>query len=173
MQIAVCRNLRRSNALHATIRLMFMFPPFLGYNIFVKFYSEQHQITTLCNKIITVSTSHLSPTSNVLAEQECSQTAEMKEKIKIENLLSCAGNMHYEIKTRYDILTAKCTIDIDKLIDYKILNFKKREDSINSELCKLIDKTSSFETFVLPCGDAAADTREVVKSNHCITDLLL
>ena len=62
--------------------------------------------------------------------------------------------MHYEIKTRYDILTGKCTIDVDKL----------SEGSINSELRELIDKTSSFETFVLPCGDAAADMREVVKS---------
>ena len=99
-----------------------------------------------------------------MAEQERSQTAEMKEKIKIENLLSCAENLHYEIKTRYDILTAKCTIDVDKLSDYEILNFKKREDGINSELRELIDKTSSFETFVLPSGDAAADMREVVKS---------
>ena len=67
-----------------------------------------------------------------MAEQERSQTAKMKEKIKIENLLSCAENLHYEIKTRYDILTAKCTIGVDKLSDYEILNFKKREGSINS-----------------------------------------
>ena len=99
-----------------------------------------------------------------MAEQERSQTAEMKEKIKIENLLSCAENLHYEIKTRYNILTAKCTIDVDKLSDYAILDFKKHKDCINSELRKLIDKASSFETFVLPCGDAAADMREVVKS---------
>ena len=61
-----------------------------------------------------------------MAEQERSQTAEMKEKLKIENLLSCAETLHYEIKTRYDILTAKCTIkctiDVDKLSE--ILNFK-------------------------------------------------
>ena len=33
-----------------------------------------------------------------MVEQERSQTAEMKEKMKIENLLSCAENLHYEIK---------------------------------------------------------------------------
>ena len=108
-----------------------------------------------------------------MAEQERSQTAEMKEKIKIENLLSCAENLHYEIKTRYDILTAKCTIDVDKLSDYEILNFKKREDGINSELRELIDKTSSFKTFVLPCGDAAADMREVVKSLRNISTIII
>ena len=40
-----------------------------------------------------------------MAQQEPSQTAKMKEKIKIENILSCAENLHYGIQSRYDFLT--------------------------------------------------------------------
>ena len=88
----------------------------------------------------------------VIAEEEHFKQAKFEEKIKIDNLLSCAQNLEFEIKLRYDSLKVKCTSDLSKLSDYEILDFKKRSDNINSELRELLDKISVFIQFILPCG---------------------
>ena len=42
------------------------------------------------------------------------------------------------------------------MTDYEILDLKKREDGINSEVPELLDKISSLIQFVVPCGNEAA-----------------
>ena len=112
-----------------------------------------------------------------MAEQKRLKQDQEEEQNKIDNLLSCAENLHAEIESRYDALYAKCTIDINKLNDYEVLDLKKREDNIYTELRELIDKMSSFETFVLPCGDSASLLRKSVStmrsSSTSITDVCL
>ena len=44
------------------------------------------------------------------AENQRLQQAQVEEKIKLDNLLSCAENLHFEIETRYNTLTTKCII---------------------------------------------------------------
>ena len=112
-----------------------------------------------------------------MAEQKRLKQDQEEEQNKIDNLLSCAENLHAEIESRYDALYAKCTIDINKLNDYEVLDLKKREDNIYTELRELIDKMSSFETFVLPCGDSASLLRKSVStmrsSSTSITDVFV
>ena len=90
------------------------------------------------------------------AEQKQIQQAKFEEKLKIEKLMDCAQNLEFEITMRHDTLKNKCDIDLEKLGDYEILNLKKREDGINSELRELLDKISSLIQFVVPCGNVAA-----------------
>ena len=99
-----------------------------------------------------------------MAEQKRLKQDQEEEQIKIDNLLSCAENLHFEIKSRYDALCTKCTIDIGKLNDYEVLDLKKREDNIYTELRELIDKMTSFETFVLPCSDSAPPLRSSIRT---------
>ena len=99
-----------------------------------------------------------------LAEEEKRLQAEVDEQMKIDNILICAENLYFEIKTRYDTLLSKCSIDLENMDHYEILEVKKREDNIHLELRELIDKASSFEKFVLPCGEAASDLRRRVNA---------
>ena len=96
--------------------------------------------------------------------------AESAEKIKISNILQCAENLKLEIKTRNDTILDKCLIRVRKLTDHEVLDWKKREDNIQSELRELIDKISAFEKFVLPCGSLATTMRDevIVMRDECI-----
>ena len=50
-------------------------------------------------------------------------------------------------------------MSVDDLDDYEVLDLKTRQVDFQLEFRELIDKVSSFETFVLPLGDLAADLR--------------
>ena len=98
---------------------------------------------------------------------------ELEKQSRTKNLLLCAKNLHYEIKTRYDIFIEKCKIEIDILSDYELLDLRKREENYHMEVRELIDKVSSFEKFVLPCSDATTDLRdEVLEMRNKCTDKL-
>ena len=100
--------------------------------------------------------------ARALAENARIQEIEQSEKEKIKNLLVCAEGLKFEIQTRYDTLKSKCEINFSELSDYEILDVKKREESFHVELRELMDKISSFEKYVLPCGDKVADLRKTV-----------
>ena len=63
--------------------------------------------------------------------------------------------------TRHNILIGKCSIDFSQLSDFEILELKKNEELLHVELRELMDKISAFETFILPCGDAATKNRKL------------
>ena len=90
------------------------------------------------------------------------QDAEIQEKLKINNILICAENLRFEIKTRYDALKSKCILDFSNLTDHEILDLKKRTDNVQLELREFIEKISKFEKFVMPCGPNANDLRKNV-----------
>ena len=98
-----------------------------------------------------------------LAEEQRLQRENWEEKIKVQNLMTCAQSLEYEIKTRYDALKTKFKIDLSKLSDYEILDLKKREDSLSAELREILDKISSLLQYVVPCGDTANYIRANVK----------
>ena len=85
----------------------------------------------------------------------------MRENEKINDLISCADCLYFELKTRYDTLKGKC-FSVNELNDYEILELKKREDGFHIEKRELIDKISSFVKFVLPCGDKVSEMRHNV-----------
>ena len=87
---------------------------------------------------------------------------QLAEQEKVQNLLSCAEGLRFEIKTRHDTFKSKCEVDFSKLNDYEVLDVKKREESFHVELREIFDKISSFEKYVLPCGDAAAELRKTI-----------
>ena len=68
----------------------------------------------------------------------------------------------FEIQKRYETLKTKFKIDLTELSDYEILDLKKREDSVSSELREILDKISSLIQFVVPCGNAAKGIRDNV-----------
>ena len=85
------------------------------------------------------------------------------EQKKIKDLFDCADNLKFEIQVRYDTFHNKCSMNLDDLNDYEILDMKKCEGDRHLELRELIDKVSSFEKFVLPCGKAADELRKIVR----------
>lgn len=97
-----------------------------------------------------------------LLEQQRLEQLRQDEKTKIDNLVDCAKSLEFEIQKRYDTLKTKFKIDLAKLGDYEILDLKKREDSISSELREILDKISSLIQFVVPCGYAAKGIRDNV-----------
>ena len=100
---------------------------------------------------------------NLAEEDRAKKEKESEDKI-VNDLMECAKNLHFEIKSRYTTFSGKCKIDISELNDFEILNLKKHEEDRHVELRELIDKVSGFEKFVLPCGDKAKDFRiEVIK----------
>ena len=106
-----------------------------------------------------------------LAEEFKIQEARRAEEEKIGNLLLCADTLVFEIKTRYDTLWKKCSIQFSELTDHEIFELKKRQDMISVELREMIDKISEFEKFVVPCGDSADGMRKRVSAmrNNCTT----
>ena len=106
-----------------------------------------------------------------LAEEFKIQEARRAEEEKIGNLLLCADTLVFEIKTRYDTLWKKCSIQFSELTDHENFELKKRQNMISVELREMIDKISEFEKFVLPCGDSADGMRKRVSAmrNNCTT----
>ncbi len=99
-----------------------------------------------------------------LAEEDRVSKEKIAEEKRVQDLIDCAKNLHFEIKTRYTMFSGKCNVNISDLNDFEILSLKKREEDLHVELRELIDKVSGFEKFVLPCGDKAKDLRtEVIK----------
>ena len=98
------------------------------------------------------------------AEKARKELEEFEQTQRIKELMECAGNLHFEIKTRYDIFHEKCTRDFSKLSDQEVLDWKKREDSLHSELRELLDKISAFEMYIIPCGESALDLKKSVTS---------
>ena len=45
---------------------------------------------------------------------------------------------------------------------YEVLGLKKSEGNLHTEHRELIDKVSTFETYVSPCGDLASDLKDKV-----------
>ena len=70
------------------------------------------------------------------------------------DLISCATNLHFEIKIRYETFHRKCSVEVDNLDDFEVLELKKHKEDFHLELRELIDKVSSFEKFV-PLGNLA------------------
>ena len=97
-----------------------------------------------------------------LAEVSRLEQEETAEKARVHELLSCAKDLHHEVKARYSTFEGKCKIDVSKLSDYEVLELKKREDNLHIELRELMDKISSFLKFIIPCGESAADLRKTV-----------
>ena len=108
-----------------------------------------------------------------LAEEYRQSQAKLENEKKIVDLIKCAENLHFEIKVRYDIFYKKCSVDVSALNNYEVLDLKKREDNLHTELRELIDKVSSFEKFVLPCGELASGLCEdVIKMRDSSTQIL-
>ena len=85
-------------------------------------------------------------------EQQLSDQAKLEEEKRRNDIMSCAKSLFVEIEVRYKSLKKKFDKKIEELDAYEILDLKKREDNFHTELRELIDKISSFEKFVLPCG---------------------
>ena len=96
------------------------------------------------------------------AERKRTEDAEKLETEKIGAMMVCARNMRYEIKTRYDTLRGKFKIDFDSLGDFEILDIKKKEDSLGTELRELLDKISALIQYTVPCGVTADALRNEV-----------
>ena len=97
-----------------------------------------------------------------LAEDIQLEKAKLSEREKINEMLVCAKSLLSELNTRHSILLGKCTIDFDALSDYEILDLKKKEECLHVEMRELMDKASSFDTFVMPCGMDAKVFRDKV-----------
>ena len=97
-----------------------------------------------------------------LAESERAEKAKIAEEQRVDDLLNCAENLHFEIKTRFTTFKGKCMVDVSNLNDFEILNLKKHEENLHVELRELIDKVSGFEKFVIPCGEKANKLRKDV-----------
>ena len=105
------------------------------------------------------------------AESERKRLAQEEEEARISDILTCADSHIFEIHTRFVRLSKKCAIDFRTLIDHEILGIKKSEESFHVELRELIDKVSSFEQLVMPCGEQAQDMRdEVIKMRDSVTE---
>ena len=96
------------------------------------------------------------------AEEERIRREKLQEGAKIRDLMTCAISLEHEIKNRYDTLKDKFKVNMSKLTDHEVLNLKKREDSLSSELREILDKISSLLQYVVPCGDKARLLRENV-----------
>ncbi len=91
----------------------------------------------------------------ILAEENRLSQAKLEQQTKIANVMFCAENQYFEIQFRHETLTEKCSVNVDKLDDYEIMDLKKREENFHVELRELIEKVSLFDQFVLPCGELA------------------
>ena len=69
--------------------------------------------------------------------------------------MACATNLRFEIKSRYETFHRKCSVEVDNLDDFEVLELKKHKEDFHLELRELINKVSSFENFVLPLGNLA------------------
>ena len=83
--------------------------------------------------------------ARLIAESNRVAQAKREEQAKIDEIMICAKNLHFEIKTRHETLKKKCLVKISELSDYEILDLRKREDNLHGELRELIDKVSSFD----------------------------
>ena len=92
-------------------------------------------------------------------EKERLSQEENEKQQKILDLMCCATNLHFEIEIRYETFRKKCSVKVDNLDDYEVLELKKHQEDFHLELRELIDKVSSFEKFVLPLGDLANEMR--------------
>ena len=90
--------------------------------------------------------------------------AKQEEEAKIKDILACAKTLHYEIDSRFESLKRKClSMEKLKVLNvYEVLNLKKTEENLHTAHRELIDKVSSFETYVLPCDDLVTELRDKV-----------
>ena len=110
----------------------------------------------------------------MLVEEYRSSQAKLEEQTKINNLMVCAENQHFEIKIRYETLKKKCLVNVRTLSDYEVIDLKKREENLHMELRELLDKVSSFDKFVLPCGEVTVQMRaSAIKMRNESTDVLV
>ena len=108
-----------------------------------------------------------------VAEERRLSEEKFAEERRMDELMNCAENLHFEIDVRYKTFTKKCKIDVTELSDHEILDLKKREDNLHTELRELIDKVSAFEKFILPCGEVARELRaDVVKMRNSCSIIL-
>ena len=70
----------------------------------------------------------------MLVEEYRSSQAKLEEQTKINNLMVCAENQHFEIKIRYETLKKKCLVNVRTLSDYEVIDLKKREENLHMEL---------------------------------------
>ena len=98
----------------------------------------------------------------LLAETNRMEQEKKAEEKKIKDLLACSDSLFSEIETRSKILDSKCSVDLNALNDFEVLEIKKGVESMHVELRELINKVSHFETFVLPCGVSAQGSRDKV-----------
>ena len=108
------------------------------------------------------------------AETARIEMEKMSEDKRVDDLLNCAKNLHFEIKTRYTSFSGKCVVSMDNLNDFEILSLQKREENLHVEFRELLNKVSEFEKFILPCGEKAKTLRsDVLKwrddSSKCLT----
>ena len=96
------------------------------------------------------------------AEQERILQENRAEESKIQNLLACGLTLQSEIKTRFVSLVKKFKVDLSTLTDREVLDIRKREDSLTSELREILDKISSLIQFIAPCGKFGDDLRNDV-----------
>ena len=103
-------------------------------------------------------------TERCQAETLQKKRAREEQSARVADILTCAESHKFEIITRSKRLTKKCAVDFATLSDHEILDIKKGEEAFHVELRELIDKVSSFEQLIVPCGKLAQDMRnEVLK----------
>ena len=95
-------------------------------------------------------------------EDERALKERIAEEQKVESLMICAFSLQSEIKKRYVSLAKKCKVDPAVLSDHEVLDLRKKEDSLSTELREILDKISSLIQYVVPCGKVADDLRNEV-----------
>ena len=73
----------------------------------------------------------------------------MKNRKRSKNLWACTQNLHFEIKGWYTTFQKKCSVSVDDVDDYEVLDLKTQQMDFQLEFRDLIDKISSFVTFLL------------------------
>ena len=91
----------------------------------------------------------------------------LQERLKVQKdeekrVLDCAENLKFEIEIRGKAIDKKCSVVLSDLTGYEVLDIKKCEEKYYTEHRELIDKVSSFEKFVMPCGASADKIRQEV-----------
>ena len=56
---------------------------------------------------------------------------------KRNDLMSCASNLHFEIKIRYETFHRKCSVEVDNLDDFEVLELEKHKGDFHLELREL------------------------------------
>ena len=59
-----------------------------------------------------------------LADEIRTSQLENEERARVNDLMVCAHNLHFEIKTRYETLGKKCSVDLATLSDHEVLEKK-------------------------------------------------